>query len=99
MIVIKRDMAAANGLKKYYTGVPCSRGHDAERYINTGACIKCIAEYAKQRAKRINIIRNSGIIRVPITAHHEDIAAIEAYAAMLIEARIPYFPGEDVEPR
>jgi hypothetical protein len=43
MEIITRKMAAANGDRKYYTGVPCKSGHLAERYTKSGTCAACIA--------------------------------------------------------
>lgn len=39
---ITRDEAAQRGLKRYYTGVSCKRGHDSERYTTTAGCIECV---------------------------------------------------------
>ena len=27
---------------RYFTGRPCKRGHIAERYVSTGACVACL---------------------------------------------------------
>lgn len=43
MKLISRQDARAAGLKKYYTGATCRYGHDAERYVSTGNCVKCTA--------------------------------------------------------
>jgi hypothetical protein len=32
--IITRTAAKAQGLKHYFTGKPCNRGHVAERYVN-----------------------------------------------------------------
>lgn len=49
-IISKADAKAA-GLKRYFTGAPCSRGHVAERYIH-GRCVPCaIAKSAEWRVK------------------------------------------------
>lgn len=39
--VITRREAHAKGLKRFYTGEPCKRGHDSERFTSSGACIAC----------------------------------------------------------
>jgi hypothetical protein len=39
---ISRADAKAFGLKRFYTGQPCIRGHDAERYTASGACVECV---------------------------------------------------------
>lgn len=42
MRVINRDEAAQKGLKKFYTGRPCVRGHFSERYVSTQGCVQCL---------------------------------------------------------
>ena len=43
MIVISCKEAKAQGLKRYFTGKSCKRGHIAERYV-TGGCVICSQE-------------------------------------------------------
>ena len=40
--IISRDVAAKDGKKRFYTGKPCKKGHDSERYTSTGGCIECL---------------------------------------------------------
>lgn len=40
MNIISRANAIAQGLKKYFTGTPCKRGHVSEYYVS-GGCIEC----------------------------------------------------------
>jgi len=40
--MITRSDAKAQGLSKYFTGVPCRNGHVAERYTQSGTCQDCI---------------------------------------------------------
>lgn len=39
--IISRKDAKAQGLKFYFTGKPCGRGHVAMRYTNNWACFEC----------------------------------------------------------
>jgi len=53
--VICRADAKAAGLKRYFTGEPCKRGHVAERGVNHKHCVECLVEdsaeyYAKNSA-------------------------------------------------
>lgn len=41
MKLITREAAKSAGLKRYYTGVPCRRGHIAERAVSNGTCWQC----------------------------------------------------------
>ena len=38
--IMTRAEARAQGLKKYFTGKPCKRGHVSERYVD-GMCVPC----------------------------------------------------------
>lgn len=39
--VISRNQAIEQGLKRYYTGATCKRGHDAERKVACRNCVEC----------------------------------------------------------
>ena len=41
MQIIPRGKAKEQGLKRFFTGEPCKRGHLAERYVNGGRCCEC----------------------------------------------------------
>lgn len=41
MKIIKRAHAAQLGLKRYFSGKPCPKGHVTERYVNGKGCIAC----------------------------------------------------------
>jgi hypothetical protein len=47
--IISRERAAALGLRFYYRGSPCQRGHFAERYTSTGNCAVCLSMTGKAR--------------------------------------------------
>lgn len=42
--VIRYKDAAALGLKRYFTGKPCPKGHVAERYTGKRSCVACNIE-------------------------------------------------------
>lgn len=46
MELCSRDDAIARGLKRYYTGLPCSRGHVTERFVKGYLCYGCSDERA-----------------------------------------------------
>jgi 5-methylcytosine-specific restriction endonuclease McrA len=46
--IIARAEAAAQGRKRFFTGVPCKQGHIAERGVSHGKCIRCITERSKR---------------------------------------------------
>lgn len=47
MNAISRSEAVAQGLKHYFTGKPCSRGHVDIRMTSTGVCLACSRENSK----------------------------------------------------
>ena len=51
MQIVKRARAIAEGLRVYYTGRPCKRGHLATRSTIHGACSACVRE--AQREARV----------------------------------------------
>lgn len=52
MEIISRKEAQALGLKRYFTGKPCGKGHIAERYVSDTACLQCHRDkHAKRRQK------------------------------------------------
>lgn len=82
MQIMTRAAAHAAGLKHFYTGRPCKKGHDRERVVSTGACMGCLAGYAK--AYRAEFAGNKlTVVHVPI----EHVAPIEAFAALFALAR------------
>jgi len=47
MKIVSRKEAKAKGLKRYFTGVPCYRGHIVERITGGRGCIDCHKIYEK----------------------------------------------------
>ena len=42
--IVTRHYARAHGLKRYFNGLPCSRGHLAERFAKSCKCVECSRE-------------------------------------------------------
>lgn len=42
--IVTRDDARSVGANRFFTGVPCLRGHIAQRRVSQGHCIPCAAE-------------------------------------------------------
>ncbi len=53
LIVVTRSHPQAGGLRRYYTGVPCRRGHDSERITATHNCVEC-AKLASRKWRVLN---------------------------------------------
>jgi hypothetical protein len=47
--IIGKAEAKAAGLKNYFTGEPCPKGHIALRYLNSSKCQKCNSERCAKR--------------------------------------------------
>lgn len=47
--IIPRQVAKSLGMKRYFTGGNCKRGHIAERLISNGNCVVCAADKALKR--------------------------------------------------
>lgn len=43
--VVTRADAKAAGLKRFFTGVPCRKGHISERYASIGNCSACLSSW------------------------------------------------------
>jgi hypothetical protein len=52
MQIIRRKDAIAQGLKRYFTGEPCKRGHISEKNVSDYRCLQCAAEKARERRWR-----------------------------------------------
>ena len=45
--LLTKKQAREHGLKHYFTGKTCKRGHVDHRYVSTGQCCSCIKEQSK----------------------------------------------------
>jgi len=96
-----RREAAEAGERRYYTGRPCSKGHDAQRFVSTGVCVKCAAGYVKEYNKRLVKTTNAKLQGFfAYSLHPDDHAAALAYCQALDMARgrVPSMPSAPVIP-
>jgi hypothetical protein len=42
--IVTREEAIERGLRRYFTGQPCKRGHVGERYTLNAGCLQCMNE-------------------------------------------------------
>lgn len=112
---MERSEARALGLNKYSTGKPCTNGHVAERYVQSGSCVACIAqsvvrardEYAAEQTAPRAVERrafNTLVIdfkqRVPL----DQLESIRSIAVAMLTARFPLLANDgrvlfDPDPR
>lgn len=57
--LITKEAAKLLGLKYYFTGIPCKKGHIEKRYINTGICYQCKRDQHKR-----NYEKHSEVVKV-----------------------------------
>ena len=55
MKIITRKEAQEKKLKRYFTGIPCSKGHISERHTINHSCIECNNERARAFRKPISL--------------------------------------------
>lgn len=60
--VMSREAARAAGFKRYYTGLPCSNGHDSDIYVSVNRCVECTRKHSKVRYERNADLIKSEII-------------------------------------
>lgn len=99
--IITRREAADRGLRHFYTGKPCKRGHDSRRYTATGGCMKCASVYVKQYNKQVieqMSARAHGLFSYRL--HPDDHAAALAYCQALDmqRGRMPQTPTQAAQP-
>lgn len=41
MDIISKDEAKSLGLKRFYTGMKCGKGHDSEKLVSNNCCVEC----------------------------------------------------------
>ena len=52
MKIISRIDARISEKKRFFTGEPCIKGHFSERYVLSGGCLKCSAEFSAAYRKK-----------------------------------------------
>lgn len=97
MEIKTRRQAAESGESKYYTGRPCSKGHDGPRYVASGICCKCNSEGVKRYNSKVALLKNNKLAGAFVyDLHLDDHAALLAYAQALDlqRGRTPRVPAK-----
>ena len=93
--MMTRKEAYEQGLIRYNTGKPCSRGHSAFRYTSTGICSACNTENAKKYSVGLTKKRiEKALGYFSYLLHPDDHVAALAYCQALSMARgiAPHVP-------
>ncbi len=100
MEIVPLEIARANGLVRYYDGVPCQNGHSSGRYVKSGVCVGCASgrifrHTARKKAKAqtitldILVPSNFDLAAQCALRDHLQFTAIPAY----IMALNPHWPA------
>lgn len=90
LTIITKAAAKAQGLKHYFTGEPCKRGHQAERFVSTGSCCECNRETSRevQRVKYADdkARRHPPVQKEPLKAKAAKVRSPEQIERMRLKA-------------
>lgn len=81
--IIKRADAHRAGLKKYYTGKSCAKGHDVQRWVSSGICTVC----ARLSVGKYNAKMRGADASFMVRCHTKDEESIRQFVAGLAAAR------------
>lgn len=81
--VMKRAAAHAAGLRKYFTGKPCAKGHNAQRWTASGICCVC----ASASTRKYNQKMRGGNAVFTVNCHKGDEESIRQFVAGLAAIR------------
>lgn len=98
--IIERAAAKEAGLRHYYTGRPCTNGHTAPRYVQSGACSACIADsvarsraaYAVEQSEPRRLQREEYGRTVRVHAVRLPLASVDAVRAIVSGMLCARFP-------
>lgn len=78
--LISREEAAQQGLKRFYTGVPCIHGHVSERYTTNQGCIACMTRFLPKNRYTLS---SAALPRYALIFSEPDVTPEEMQAAFV----------------
>lgn len=86
MNTMTRREAHALGLKRFFTGIPCRKGHLAERYVTTNGCVDCLRTFSKMPPGATSELKpmQPPIAYLPRGATLADMDALNDYLAQCV---------------
>ncbi len=78
--VFSKDEAKNRGLKRYFTGLPCKRGHVSQRFVSTHNCCQCREEWEQTEQWRQANLRRSATHYKRKRATPDGIEKLRAYS-------------------
>ena len=97
-----RKDARERGINKYFTGEPCSHGHVAARYTDSGTCQECIRQNvasSMERSRNVRADRRAAfeqLVATPIRVSAENYRRVRDLAFNLTRIRFPQVGVEHV---
>lgn len=61
--LLTKKKAIEEGLKLYFTGVPCKHGHIDPRYTASGVCRQCHRDFMRNHRRKIMAKRREALNR------------------------------------
>ena len=80
MKLISREEAITKGVRRYFTGKPCSKGHIAEQLVYDKRCYKCLTMRNTLWLKKQNAEKRKKLHR---ERYHKDIANLKKHYGLL----------------
>lgn len=75
MEIVTRSEAFQKNVKRYFTNRLCRRGHLAQRFTSSGACVECVK-------------KPTGLfIRISVEVHQDDRLALELFVTEMLRLR------------
>lgn len=101
MEITERSTAKAAGLSKYFTNRPCVNGHTSERYVQSGACMGCIAAsqetiraaYKTSNATPLKLAQRARIARDMIVRPRCDVRSLPGILAIVDAFALARYPA------
>jgi hypothetical protein len=93
-----RNEARISGLKLYYTGKPCRRGHDAYRYTTSGTCTQCVVKQPVGLPATVIVLKRVFVPRKHLQAIVEIINAYMDLEGITTRQTSPAFKPEQFLP-
>lgn len=103
MDIITRQQAISLRLNKYFTGLPCKRGHVCMRYTQMSACLEClhpkVNSEARNKSRRLRLDRQYALGHLKslkLAVHTPSLSTMKALIYSLAVAREPVLEPADI---
>lgn len=84
--ILGRLEAVAVGKTKYFTGLPCKRGHIAERWVSNTGCLDCFRPIRLVQREFGGVMQVQPLLWAATTADPVRVASLTAYLQDCVKA-------------